>query len=157
LRPYKITEKQELKTTDYAKRTAYGDWFNQFIVTHGEAIMDLLYHSDEAWFHLSGNVNSQNARLWTPKNPHALHESPLHSLKIGAWCAMSRKKIIRPIFFDETTKTKVYIYEILYPFFAHLTDEEFDHGYFGYFQHTSRESMNILQLVFGDRLISKPL
>jgi hypothetical protein len=109
-------------------------------VKHGEAIMDLLYISDEAWFHLSGYINSQDTCLRTSENPHALHESPLHNLKIGVWCALSQKKIIGPIFFDETIKTKVYIYEILYPFFSELMDEVFDHGYFqqdGATSHTS--------------------
>lgn len=39
--------------------------------------------SDEAWFHLTGYVNSQNTHLWPMENPH---EVPLHPLKIGVWC-----------------------------------------------------------------------
>jgi hypothetical protein len=69
-------------------------------------------------------MSSQNTHLRTPEDLHALHGTPLHSLKIGMWCAMSWKKIIGPILFDETIKTKVYIYEILYPFFAEPMDEE---------------------------------
>jgi hypothetical protein len=43
---------------------------------------------DEAWFHLSGYINSQNSRIWSAENPHALHENPLHLSEsvFGAQC-----------------------------------------------------------------------
>ncbi|RZC32536.1 hypothetical protein BDFB_015173, partial [Asbolus verrucosus] len=56
---------------------------------------------DEAWFHLSGFINSQNYRTWSAHNPHNTIEAPLHPLKIGVWVAMSRSRIIGPIFFHE--------------------------------------------------------
>ncbi|KAJ4449428.1 hypothetical protein ANN_00827 [Periplaneta americana] len=37
--------------------------------------------SDEARFHLCGNVNMQNYRYWAPNDPQGLHERPLHSEK----------------------------------------------------------------------------
>jgi hypothetical protein len=58
--------------------------------------------TDEALFHLSGYVNSQNSRFWSSKNPHLFHEVPLHSQKIGCWCAISCKRSVGPIFFSET-------------------------------------------------------
>ena len=61
-----------------------------------------MFFSDEAWFQLDGYVNSQNYRFWSSSNPHEYIEAPLHSAKTGFWCAMSRKKIIGPIFFSET-------------------------------------------------------
>jgi hypothetical protein len=60
-------------------------------------ILDMAFFPDGAWFHLGGYVNSQNSRIWSLENPHTLHESPLHSQKIGVWCAMSRTRIIEPI------------------------------------------------------------
>jgi len=54
--------------------------------------------TDEAWFHLSGYVNSQNTRIWAAENPHTVHEGPLHSQNIGVWCDVSRRRIIGPIF-----------------------------------------------------------
>jgi hypothetical protein len=65
--------------------------------------------SDEAWFHLSGHVNSQNTRYWEAENPRLLHEQPLHNQKIGVWCAVSGTRIIGPIFFDSTVNTEVYM------------------------------------------------
>ena len=59
----------------------------------------LYFMSDEAWFHLSGYVNSQNTRCWSSENPQVIGETPLHDLKISVWCAVSRTKIVDPIFF----------------------------------------------------------
>jgi hypothetical protein len=39
--------------------------------------------SNEAWFHLTGYVNSENTHLWPVENPH---EAPLHPMKTGVWC-----------------------------------------------------------------------
>jgi len=60
-----------------------------------------LFFTDEAWFHLSRYVNSQNTRIWEAENPHTVHEEPLHSQKIGVWCGVSRRRIIGPIFFEQ--------------------------------------------------------
>jgi len=57
------------------------------------------FFTDEAWFHLSRYVNSQNTRIWAAENHHTMHEEPLHSQKIRVWCGVSRRRIIGPIFF----------------------------------------------------------
>jgi len=115
--------------------------------------------SDEAWFHLSGYVNSQNSRIWASENPKAIHEEPHHSEKIGVWCGMSRRRIIGPNCFEETIKTTAYI-EIFNTFVNQLDDEELSIGYFqqdGATSHTSLASMAEIQSFFGDRVISKTL
>jgi hypothetical protein len=53
--------------------------------------LDYTWFSDEAWFHLSSFVNSQNTCLWGSENPHALFEEPLHSQKVGMFCALSQQ------------------------------------------------------------------
>jgi hypothetical protein len=63
--------------------------------------------SDEAWFHLSGHVNSQNTQYWAAEIPHLVHEQ--HDQKIGVLCAVSGAHIIGPIFFDRTVNTEVYV------------------------------------------------
>jgi hypothetical protein len=50
---------------------------------------NILSFSDEARFHLSGYVNSQNNRLWSCDSPHAYHETQLQPVKIDAWYAVS--------------------------------------------------------------------
>ena len=36
--------------------------------------LNLSFFTDEAWFHLSGYVNSQNTRIWAAENPHSVHK-----------------------------------------------------------------------------------
>ena len=55
--------------------------------------------SDVAHFWLNGFVNKQNTRYWSDSNPHALHESPLHSEKTTAWCGLWAGGVIGRYFF----------------------------------------------------------
>jgi hypothetical protein len=110
-------------------------WFQTFI-DENPGILDYTLFSDEAWFHLSCYVNSQNTRLWGSENPHALFEEPLHSQKVAVFCALSQRhydvkeskylasllttnwqreralsqrRIIGTMFFDTTVTSQVYI------------------------------------------------
>jgi hypothetical protein len=85
---------------------------------------DFVFYTDEARFHLSGYMNSQNNSYWSAENPHSIHEAPLHDVKIGVWCAISAHRIIGPVFFQETINSKRYARLILTPFFRELTEEE---------------------------------
>lgn len=157
LYPYRITCQHELKETDHDKRLQYCLWFKENIGEPG--VLDRTFFSDEAWFHLSGYVSSQNSRVWASENPHEFVEKPLHSLKVGVWCAMSRRRIIGPIFFTQTITAERYRNEIIMPFLAELTDDE-KNGYFqqdGATAHTANSSLRFLSDVFQERLISKGL
>jgi hypothetical protein len=68
----------------------------------------MFFFSDEAWFHLSGYVNSQNSRFRSSENPTLFPEVPLYSQKIGCWCAISHKRIVGPLFFSETVTAEKY-------------------------------------------------
>jgi hypothetical protein len=78
LHAYQFTVVQELKQQDYDKRMTYCRWF-QTVIDENPGILDNKWFRDEAWFHLSGYVNSQNTSLWGSETPHALLEEPLHS------------------------------------------------------------------------------
>lgn len=118
-------------------------------------VFDKFYFSDEAWFHLSGYINSQNFRTWSTENPHTFTETSLHPKKIGVWCAISRTKIIGPIFFENTINAERYA-DILYDYIALLPRDERD----AYFQqdgaraHTAGVTHSLLGPFFGKRLIS---
>jgi hypothetical protein len=97
---YCVTAVHELKEPDREKRVAYCRRLQAFFNEH-PGIIDFLWFTDEAWVHLSQYVNSQNIRVWAAENPHVYHEEPLHPLKVGVWCAISIRRIIGPIFFEE--------------------------------------------------------
>jgi hypothetical protein len=61
----------------------------------------LFFFSNGTWSALSNNVISQDYKYWYSKNPHPIHEIPVHVLKIGAWCAVFVCKIIRAMFLKE--------------------------------------------------------
>ncbi|PNF22643.1 hypothetical protein B7P43_G07109, partial [Cryptotermes secundus] len=151
LHAYRVRCVQELKDLDGEKRLLYRRRFRTFVVNHG------IEEFDEAWFHLSGYVNSQNNRIWSSDNPHVLHEKPLHCQKIGVWCAVSRR-IVGPIFFETAVNSPVY-QDIITQFIALLEVDEREccSQQDGATCHTSNETMQFLRELFDDRLILKGL
>jgi len=120
--------------------------------------LNISFFSDEAWIHLSGYINSQNTRMWSAENPHYFQETPLHPQKIGVWIALSRRRLIGPIFFHNTISAETYRTEILQPFLNELHDDELRQGFFqqdGARAHTANETIQYLQEYFDDRVISK--
>jgi uncharacterized protein YkuJ len=83
LHSYKITAVQELIAGVSAKRVAYCKWSLHFLEREGEDILDVTFFTDEAYFHLSGYINSQNSRVYCVHNLHAFHEWPPLDEKIG--------------------------------------------------------------------------
>lgn len=157
--PYKVSVVHRLKDTDWPARVNFCREMLRS-VHDGNVDPSLLFMSDEAWFHLSGYVNSQNTRYWDTENPNLVHEVPLHDAKVGVWCAVSGRRIIGPIFFYDTVNSERYVNNILQPFFDMLTEEEREYGYFqqdGATAHTSHLSMETIENVFSDRVISTGL
>lgn len=95
--PYRMTSVHELLPIDPPRRLQYCEWFSNVL---NDELLDITFYSDEAWFHLTGYVNSQNMRMWSAENPHIYTETSLHPQKIGVWVAMSRRRLIGPIFFE---------------------------------------------------------
>ena len=154
---YKVSVQHQLLPADFDNRQTFCRWIRDEIFL-GHIDPNLLFFSDEAWFHLTGYINSQNNRYWSTDNPHQLHEVPLHDQKVGVWCAISRTRLIGPIFFDDTVNSQRYINNILNPFFNQLTDYEKENGTFqqdNATAHTARASLAAIQNVFEDRVISR--
>jgi hypothetical protein len=155
--PYRVKVFHELKEIDKEKRMRYCRWFRQF-VGNGVDILQNVSFSNEAWFLLSGYVNSQNSRFWSSDNPHLFHDVSLRSLKISCWCATSRKRIVGPILFSETVTAEKY-QEIIMQFISLLNEEE----RFCWLQqdgatsHTANSTMEMLMQFSDDRIISKNL
>jgi hypothetical protein len=76
------------------------------------------------------------------------------------WCAITASRIVGPIFFENTLNSEWYVSDILRPFFGSITEEEETYGYFmqdGATAHTATYSINVLNEVFENRLISRGL
>lgn len=156
MHPYKVTVHQHLYAQDFEQRRHYCQWFMDHL--NNDDALNMTFFSDEAWIHLSGYVNSQNCRTWSSENPHVFQENDLHPIKIGIWVAMSRRRIIGPIFFDGTINAARYQENILNVFVNELHDDELQHGYFqqdGASAHTAARTITYLQEYFDDRLISR--
>jgi hypothetical protein len=65
--PYRLTAVQELHVNDLPQRLNYCQWF---LNTIADDVLEKTFFTDEAYFHLSGYVNSQNMRMWSSQNPH---------------------------------------------------------------------------------------
>jgi len=63
--------------------------------------VERLIFCDEATFHISGKVNVHNFRIWGTEQPHAQIEHRRDSPKVNVSCAVSRKKVQGPFFFNE--------------------------------------------------------
>ena len=59
--------------------------------------------SDEATFHLTGKVNKHNARICGTEHPHLTREYVRYSPKMNVFCAISKKHVYGPFFFEGTT------------------------------------------------------
>jgi hypothetical protein len=157
LKPFHVTVLQQLQEADVVKQVNYCTWLLNSICA---GLLDPFQYimSDEAWFHLSGHVNSQNTRYWAAENPHLMHEQPLQ--KIGVCCAVSGTRIIGLIFFERTVNTEVYM-NIFEEFCAQLTEEERQSFLFqqdGATCHTSRVSLQRVHDVFSEEgMVSKNL
>jgi hypothetical protein len=99
-------------------------------------------------------------RMWSADNPHLFRETPLHPLKIGVWVGMSRRRLIGPIFLEDSVTTEKYRNNILDVFINQLHNDELTDMYFhqdGATAHTVRETLRYLRQFFDDRLISQDL
>jgi hypothetical protein len=148
----------QLKERGHQSRVDYRTRCQNFLVEEGEEIVDVTFFTDEARFHLSEYVNSQNTRLRSSKNPHEFKEMALHDQKVRMWCAISPMRIIGPIFLNDSTNAERYSTDILEPFLGHLTEREIEKAWFqqdGATAHTASSSLQFLEDIFGNRVISR--
>jgi hypothetical protein len=59
-------------------------------------LLDLYFFSDEAWFHLSGYVNSQNMRMWSAENDFFFKNRNYTLKKLDCGC------LIGPVLFEKS-------------------------------------------------------
>ena len=102
--PYRIQTKQKLTPADMKRREEMAVVLMDKI-EENKTFLPYLFTSDEAHFHLDGQVNSKNNVFWGSERPTEVAQKPLHSPKVTAWCAMSTLGIFGPFFFEERGET----------------------------------------------------
>ena len=100
LKCYKPTFVQELKEEDKQTRLDFANYFLENL----QGINNTILWTDEAHFHLSGEVSSINGYIWSDVNPKCRKQKPLHSQKLTVWFGFSGT-ITCPIFFYPYGKT----------------------------------------------------
>lgn len=161
LHPYKIQIVQALMPQDPGTRLQFANEMIEKFTSYAN-----IFFSDEAHFHLNGDVNRQNCRYWSDTNPKLKHQKPLHSPKVTVWAALSARGVIGPYFFENerghtvTVNTERYI-AMLQNFLA-PTLQDFDgFNQRSWFQqdgatcHTSNDSLSAVREIFGKKVISK--
>ena len=106
--PYKLQVVQRNNLTRETKeaRVAFCTAMSGLLRENPHILNNFLM-TDEAHFHLSGFVNKQNMRYWSPVNPKELHEMPLHSPKVTVWCGVGAFGIVGPYFFQNDNEETV--------------------------------------------------
>ena len=72
-------------------------------------ILEHMWFSDEALFHLSGRVNRHNTHIWGTHNPMEIREHKRDTQKLVVWCAISSAGLIGPFFFRDQDGNSVNI------------------------------------------------
>jgi hypothetical protein len=81
--PYEVTSVHEFHERDNVKRAEYCRCFRDVITTNGDDALGVTFFTEQAWFHLSGNINSQNSGFWSATSPQQMKDTPLYDLKFG--------------------------------------------------------------------------
>ncbi len=155
MNPYRMFCPQELKGANRPCGLYYVNWMLNFIYKYDIQALDRVFFFDKVWFHISGYINAQNYHTWSMTKPHVYHKSLLHPLKISMWYALSRDKIIGPMFFNKTVNSVEYQRTIT-DFIVNLLVEE----RYCYLQqdstwaNTSEETVSFSREFFDDRLTS---
>jgi len=128
--------------------------------------LDHVLMTDEANFHLCGNVDSQNCRYWATENPRDIHQKPLYSERVIVWCGVASFGVIGPYFFEDEAGRAVTVNSTCYTELLRTFLEaelqrlgvETQTLWFqqdGATGHTARTAMRVLNEMFSALVISR--
>ena len=112
---YKLKVLHAIQPDDIDRRVEFCQWALQ-TVEDDDNFLNTLIFSDEAIFHMNGQVNKQNCRIWGTEEPSVFVEEPLQSEKVMVWLALSSNGLIGPFFFVENVTGDSYL-QMLKDFF----------------------------------------
>ena len=165
--PYKVHVLQEQSEANKTDRLQFARKTNRKLLNEPD-FLNLVLFSDETHFHLSGHVNRQNFRCWSPCKPNDHQEKPLSVEMTTVWCAIGQNGIFGPYFFEDENNARVTVNSERYvdmlrkrfiPKLRRCRGYSMDTVVFqqdGAPPHCSEQSLAFLRQYFpGDRLISR--
>ncbi len=108
MHPYRLHILHELFDEDLAARRAFAEEMLQ-VIENDDTFLHQLLFSDEAVFHLSGQVNRHNCVYWSTDNPSHTAMRPLQSPKIVVWMGVWSEGLIGPYVFEDTVTGDSYL------------------------------------------------
>lgn len=133
LKPYRFTMVQQITDQDKVARAEFCDKMLN-VIEEDETFLNSIIFSDESTFHISGNVNTHNCRIWGSENPRETLEHVRDSPKVNVFCAMSKFKVYGPFFFMERNVNGVIYLDMLENFLIPQLDEDEQHAVPFYYQ-----------------------
>lgn len=156
MKPYHIQMVQALSDADKIARVRAAEVFLEMTNIDPNVVF---FMSDEATFHVSGNVNKHNCVIWGTYNPHDRREHTRSSPKVNVWCGISKFGVLGPYFFNAQTVTGDSYLDMLQNFVVdNLPLRILTSGYFqqdGAPPHYSLAVRNYLDDTFGRRWIGR--
>jgi hypothetical protein len=83
--PYRIQMQQALLEADKARNVDFSGDF-QIFLENIAAVLQSIWFSDEAHFHLNGHVSKWNMHLWASEHPHNIMEITITPPKVHCDC-----------------------------------------------------------------------
>lgn len=156
MHPYKISIHQYLSNNAKLKRLEFCTKIN-IMFEEEELDEKAIIFTDEAHFWLHGYVNKQNYRFWGTENPFYSTAKPLHSQKVTAWTAISRKGIYIQ-FFENTVTGESYKQLLEDKFLRYARKKGLVNGYYfmqdGAPPHRTKPVFDLLNDNYGNRVIA---
>jgi hypothetical protein len=156
--PYIMQIHQTLTPQDHRKRVAHAQQQLQQMETNPYFLESLLF-SDEAHFHINGNVNTHNFRFWSQSNPAWCQEKPLHSPRITVWAGIGCHGVVGPFFFHQNVNGLNYLQMIQQEFLPVVQQWDSFHSLIfmqdGAPPHWSTAVRNFLSAVFPNRWMGR--
>lgn len=123
LHGYKVKRVQGLYGNDFHNREVFCGWFMGQEQRDPDFAMSIMT-SDEATFHLSGTINSQNCRYWSDANPHWIRADRRQiDPRLNVWCGIYKDRIIGPYFLParlDGVRYLQHLHDVLEPFIDNL-------------------------------------
>uniref|UniRef100_A0AAR2LZP8 Tc1-like transposase DDE domain-containing protein n=1 Tax=Pygocentrus nattereri TaxID=42514 RepID=A0AAR2LZP8_PYGNA len=119
-----IQLQQKLSEDDPDRRVEFCTWVldqHQQDPAYAQGIL----FGDEAKFYVNGEVNWQNVRYQSDKNPHWTADiKVVGDVKVMVWCGICGTRVIGPVFIDQTLNVQHYLTMLQETVFPSILNED---------------------------------